>query len=215
MSRSLTAACLAAGLVVLGGVSTAAGAAAGDAEPVPANRVQAAQISGDPDMPRRHFRVRRPAHLDPAEAEAVYRELLGEMLAGYRQGGHAVAEAYDGWSRYNSGPYLSRTHGNLYINHYANETAKAYAQMWLLSSACKAFDRLEDSQAVIPTVIMLRLFQVLEKAGFSSTSRVFVPGEALKALEQIKSLIDIPQIEIEPDTPTGDDRDDPGPDDQA
>jgi len=87
---------------------------------------QTAQISGDPDKPRRHYRIRRPARLAPAEAEEVYQSLVDELLAGYRPADHTVAHDYHDWPRYNTAPYLSATHGNLYINNYANETARAY-----------------------------------------------------------------------------------------
>ena len=90
--------------------------------------VQISQISGDPDKPRRHFRLRRPARLDAARAEEIYRELVADMAAGYDESGQPVARDYRSWPRYNSAPYLSMTHGNTYINNYANELARAYGR---------------------------------------------------------------------------------------
>ena len=89
---------------------------------------QLAQISGDPNQPRRHFRVRRPAKLAPEEAESIYRGLIDELIAGYAAAEHPAARDYRSWPRYNTAPYLSVTHGNLYINNYANETAEAYGR---------------------------------------------------------------------------------------
>ncbi len=86
------------------------------------------EISGDPSKPRRHFRLRNPAQLEPAEAERVYRGLAGEMAAGYRLSGDPVAKAYSGWRRYNIAPYRSATHGNRYLNNYANARARAYGR---------------------------------------------------------------------------------------
>ncbi len=89
---------------------------------------QLAQISGDPNQPRRHFRVRRPAKLAPEEAESIYRGLIDELIAGYAAAEHPAARDYRNWPRYNTAPYLSVTHGNVYINNYANETAEAYGR---------------------------------------------------------------------------------------
>jgi hypothetical protein len=91
-------------------------------------RLQTAQISGDPENPRRHFRIRRPARLAPAEAEEIYRQLVDELVAGYAPSDHPAARDYRGWRRYNSAPYLSATHGNLYINNYVNEAGRAYGR---------------------------------------------------------------------------------------
>ena len=91
-------------------------------------RLQTAQISGDPDQPRRHFRIRRPARLTPAEAEETYRQLVDELVAGYAPADHPAARDYRNWRRFNSAPYLSATHGNLYINNYVNEAGRAYGR---------------------------------------------------------------------------------------
>ena len=117
MLRHLTTAgCVLAGLTLgLAGPAIEAG-----------ERLQTAQISGDPDKPRRHFRIRRPARLAPAEAEETYRQLVDELVAGYAPTGHPAARDYRNWRRYNSAPYLSATHGNLYINNYVNESGRAY-----------------------------------------------------------------------------------------
>jgi regulator of protease activity HflC (stomatin/prohibitin superfamily) len=72
---------------------------------------------------------------------------------------------------------------------YHRETAKAEAEIWLIHNICRALQQLEDKPTVLPTVIMMRLFTALERAGFSAASRVFVPGEALKALEQMKQMV--------------------------
>ncbi len=102
----------------------------GPASPVTwaGERLQTAQISGDPEKPRRHFRIRRPARLAPAEAEEIYRQLIDELVAGYAPTDHPAARDYRGWRRYNSAPYLSATHGNLYINNYVNEAGGAYGR---------------------------------------------------------------------------------------
>jgi hypothetical protein len=90
--------------------------------------VQVSQISGDPDKPRRHFRVRQPARLDPARAEELYQGLVAELAEGYAKSGLSLAEDYQSWPRYNSAPYLSMTHGNTYINNYVNALGSAYGR---------------------------------------------------------------------------------------
>jgi hypothetical protein len=87
---------------------------------------QTAEVGGAPNAPRRHFRTRRPARLAPSEAEEMYRQLADALRTGYALADHPVARDYRGWRRFNSAPYLSAAHGNLYINNYANESAQAY-----------------------------------------------------------------------------------------
>ena len=83
-------------------------------------------ISGDPDNPRRHFRIQNPADLSPEDAEAIYRELLEGMLAGYGLNERPLATDYATWPRYNTTPYRSATHGQRFVSNYANTTAQAY-----------------------------------------------------------------------------------------
>lgn len=96
-----------------------AGTAAG------AGGVVIADISGNPNRPRRHFRVRNPKFLDSAAAETIYQRLLGRMVAGYALSGRTV---YRGWKRYNRAPYISATHGRRYVNNYANAHGAAYGR---------------------------------------------------------------------------------------
>ena len=84
-----------------------------------------AQISGDPEKPRRHFRVRQPARLGTTEAGLIYRRLSAAIEAAYRR---AVGGGYRDWRRFNTAPYLSSTHGQLYVNNYANQAGAAYGR---------------------------------------------------------------------------------------
>ncbi len=78
--------------------------------------------------PTRHFRVERPADLADADALTIYDRIRGDMVAVYRRSGNPHAEVYHTWRRYNGTPYLSATHGNRYVNNYANPRAKAYGK---------------------------------------------------------------------------------------
>jgi hypothetical protein len=85
-------------------------------------------ISGDPENPRRHFRLREPARMGPKEAESLYDIVRQALATGYARSGLGEARQYLDWKRYNIGPYLSSTHGNHYLSNYANAIAKDYGR---------------------------------------------------------------------------------------
>ena len=89
---------------------------------------QLAQISGDPEKPRRHFRIRNAARLNKADAQAIYDDLREHMQSGYAVSEDATATAFLGWQRYNDAPYRSATHGQRYANNYGNELARDYGR---------------------------------------------------------------------------------------
>jgi hypothetical protein len=91
-------------------------------------QVELSRISGDVDRPRRHFRVRNPVKLSRQEAQSIYEIAQNALEVGYQRSGHPAAGAYLTWRRYNTAPYPSLTHGNHYLNNYANDTALAYRQ---------------------------------------------------------------------------------------
>ncbi|MFQ5625761.1 MAG: adenylate/guanylate cyclase domain-containing protein [Methyloligellaceae bacterium] len=78
--------------------------------------------------PTRHFRVERPAKLTGADALTIYDRIRQEMVVTYSKSAIPYAKVYHTWRRYNATPYLSATHGRLYVNNYANPTAKAYGK---------------------------------------------------------------------------------------
>lgn len=90
--------------------------------------VQVSPISGDLAKPRRHFRLSNPADLSASDAAALYVILKDVLRAGYMRSGHTVGQKYQNWQRYNTAPYLSVTHGNHYLNNYANPVADAYGK---------------------------------------------------------------------------------------
>ncbi len=100
------------------------GSSAGIDDPVS----QEAAFSGDPDRPRHHFRVRDPARLDASAAAGIYRDMAGDLADIYRLSGVTAAAGYQKWWRYNSSPYLSVTHGQRYVNNYANQLARDYGR---------------------------------------------------------------------------------------
>jgi len=73
--------------------------------------------------PKRHFALERPGDLTKADAIKVYDEIADEMARGYAVSGDPTAHAYRRWRRYNDASYRSETHGNRYVNNYANGIA--------------------------------------------------------------------------------------------
>lgn len=76
--------------------------------------------------PQQHFSIQEPAKLSNAEAESIYDRIADQMALGYSASGEPAAKVYRKWRRYNIAPYISATHGNRYINHYANSKASRY-----------------------------------------------------------------------------------------
>jgi class 3 adenylate cyclase len=78
--------------------------------------------------PTRHFKVQNPADLSPSDAYTIYDRIAESMAAIYRKSGDSRAAVYQTWRRYNVTPYLSATHGERYVNNYANDVATAYGK---------------------------------------------------------------------------------------
>lgn len=109
---------LVAGLSVLVGWSMSA----------PGGEVEMSPISGPVDDPRRHLRLRNPAELPRVEAERIYQLFRTAMANGYAASGYDRIDGYQTWQRHNSEPYLSKVHGNHYLNNYSNEVGSSYGQ---------------------------------------------------------------------------------------
>ena len=102
----------------------------------------------DVDRPTRHFKVERPADLSGAKALTVYNRLLDDMVAGYVLSGDSAAERYRGWIRFNKVPYRSATHGERYVNNYANPVGQAYGEFEAAGTLPQGTVLAKDSFAV-------------------------------------------------------------------
>lgn len=111
-------------VVLITVVVSHAGAALG--QTLESSEIRMSEMGANTEAPRHHFRLRDPADRSPEEALALYDIVSSALQAGYARSGHAVAAMYQTWRRYNSVPYLSRAHGNHYLNNYANPIAKNY-----------------------------------------------------------------------------------------
>lgn len=89
---------------------------------------QIAEISGDPEKPRRHFRVKNTLRLSNDEAGRIYSEMRDELYRAYGGGVRETTPSFKDWGLYNTAPYRSATHGARYVNNYANEIAKDYGR---------------------------------------------------------------------------------------
>lgn len=114
------------------GISAVSGGLSADQLSVPDPKEmsgsQLAQISGDPEKPRRHFRIRNAARLSKEEAARIYGEIVEEIYSGYGAGVRETTPLYRDWGLYNTAPYRSATHGARYVNNYANDIAKDYGR---------------------------------------------------------------------------------------
>jgi hypothetical protein len=141
-----------------------------------APRVPRAQddSSGASTRPERHFRIDNPASLSGGEAEVIYERILDRIVAAYRPSEIPAAASYRTWRRYNFVPYLSATHGNRYVNNYANAPAMSYGQLEDGASMPAGSVIVKDSFTVtrIGDVYTGALF-IMEKMppGFSPESR--------------------------------------------
>lgn len=86
------------------------------------------QSSDASDVPRRHFRLRHVAELDPEESARIYDLVKGALAKGYAASGFKGAGSYQSLTRYNDAPYESSSHGNHYLNNYANDIARDYGK---------------------------------------------------------------------------------------
>ncbi len=89
---------------------------------------QLAQISGDPEKPRRHFRVKNTLRLSNEEALRIYREMRDEIYRAYGGGTRETTPPFTDWALFNTMPYRSATHGARYVNNYANDIARDYGR---------------------------------------------------------------------------------------
>lgn len=85
------------------------------------------ELRRESERPTQHFKVPAPADLDDARAHANYESTFKAMTDAYGMAEDPWAKDYSQWRRYNTAPYRSATHGERFVNNYANGTAKRYA----------------------------------------------------------------------------------------
>lgn len=124
--------------------------------------------------PTRHFRATRLADLTSLDAITIYDRIRDGMSQAYKPSGVEIADRYTSWTRYNSAPYRSATHGNRYVNNYANSIAKDYANLSKVESLPQGSILAKDSFEVTQDGDVLSgPLAVMEKMqpGFNPQSR--------------------------------------------
>jgi hypothetical protein len=71
-----------------------------------------------------HIKIEDPGSMTPQKAEAAYLRLADDLAALYALSKDKSAARFRRWQRANATPYLSATHGNRYVNNYANGIAQ-------------------------------------------------------------------------------------------
>ena len=64
--------------------------------------------------------------LSDAASAKIYDCMIGEMQAACVKSGNGTAKAYTSWRRYSRIAFVSSTHGNRFVQNYANAKARAY-----------------------------------------------------------------------------------------
>ncbi len=80
-------------------------------------------------IPESHIAIDNPAELSKNEARRIYEGLKERMAASYALSELPEIRNYQSWAIYNDAPYNSATHGQRYVNSYANTKAVNYSTL--------------------------------------------------------------------------------------
>lgn len=81
------------------------------------------------DAETAHIAVENPAALTQEQANQIYQALKQTLADRYAPAKLDLIDNYQSWKRFNSAPYLSATHGQRFVNNYANEHGRDYGQL--------------------------------------------------------------------------------------
>ncbi len=81
------------------------------------------------EVPGAHLAIKSPAILEKSEINKVYDELKERMAGGYELSKLPIIKNYQSWKQYNNQPYISATHGQRYVNNYANRLVTNYGNL--------------------------------------------------------------------------------------
>lgn len=76
-----------------------------------------------------HIAIDNPAELNKDEANQIYRSLARRMARGYAAARLDEILNYQSWALFNDAPYISATHGQRFVNSYANRMAFNYGTL--------------------------------------------------------------------------------------
>lgn len=87
------------------------------------------QAHAQDDGESSHVTIENPADLSQSEANKIYDELRKRMADSFALADLAEIDDYQSWTRYNSAPYLSATHGQRFVNNFANSIGSDYGKL--------------------------------------------------------------------------------------
>ena len=90
--------------------------------------IEISNISGSPDAPRRHSRVKDTLALEDKEALRVYAIVRPALAASVGASVRNDHRNYQSLNHFNSAPYRSASHGNHYLSNYANDRGSIYGK---------------------------------------------------------------------------------------
>lgn len=73
-----------------------------------------------------HPAIADPANISPIRAEEIYQAIRNQVRDNYARSGDPLFFEYQHWKRFTRAPYRSPNHGERFVNHYANATAREY-----------------------------------------------------------------------------------------
>lgn len=76
-----------------------------------------------------HIAIENPASLSKSEANQIYDKLKESMAESYALSRLSIIKDYQSWKLFSDAPYVSATHGQRYVNSYANEIARNYGAL--------------------------------------------------------------------------------------
>jgi hypothetical protein len=103
----------------------------------------------------------------PEQATAMYKALAKRLQASYARSGVQIAATYQDWKRYNTKTYQSATHGERYVNNYANDVARDYGKY--------------DGEKVLPTGSVLAKDSIVPGADGTAQEGPLFVMEKMKA----------------------------------
>ena len=70
---------------------------------------------------KHHLKIENPTRLKLSESLSIYQNIADKLSRGYAASKDRAAMTYGKWRLFNTAPYRSATHGNLFVKNYANE----------------------------------------------------------------------------------------------
>ena len=89
----------------------------------------ASTLYAQEDLENAHVTIENPADLTKQQALDIYKLLKDQMAENYALSRQEEIKNYQSWTLYNSAPYLSATHGQRFVNNYANQIGKDYGTL--------------------------------------------------------------------------------------